>query len=105
MLARKSKPFCMTALAGATVIIAIASALPAQARVTQITITQRESPTYDGQSFGSVGQYERIVGTAAGELDPADPHNAIIQDIHLAPRNSRGRVEYLASFTMLSPSI
>lgn len=75
----------------------------AEARVTKITISQRESPTYSGRSFGGVGQYERIVGTATGELDPADPHNQIIQDLGLAPRNARGNVEYVATFTLLKP--
>jgi len=29
-----------------------------------------------------------------GELDPFDKHNDIINDLELAPRNSRGKVEY-----------
>src|SRR5215469_17108749 len=38
-----------------------------------------------------------------GELDPNDAHNAIIQDIKLAPRNARGMVEYSASFQLVKP--
>ena len=35
-------------------------------------------------------------GKAYGELDPNDPKNALITDIKLAPRNARGKVEYVA---------
>ena len=83
--------------------LGLALAATAEARVTRITITRTESPTYSGQSFGTVGQYEKIIGTATGELDPADRHNAIIQDIQLAPRNAGGEVEYTASFTLVKP--
>jgi hypothetical protein len=93
----------LSLLTSAVAAVIIGSTAPAEARVTKITITQRESPTYSDQSFGSIGQYERIVGTAAGELDPNDSHNTIIQDIQLAPRNARGMVEYVATFTMLKP--
>jgi hypothetical protein len=75
----------------------------AEARVTKITITQIESPTYTGESFGNVGQYERLVGTAAGEIDPQDRHNEIISDIRFAPRNARGNVEYVSTFTLVKP--
>ena len=64
----------------------------AQARVTRIAIEKKASPAFDGASFGSAGQYETLAGKAFGELDPNDPHNAVIQDIKLAPRNARGMV-------------
>ncbi|CAM4005707.1 Alpha/beta hydrolase domain-containing protein [Paracidovorax anthurii] len=54
-------------------------------------------------SYGSVGTYEKLTGTLRGELDPADPRNAIIQDLQLAPRNGRGMVEYSADFVLLKP--
>jgi hypothetical protein len=54
-------------------------------------------------SFGNVGQYEKLIGTATGEIDPADRHNTIIQDVQLAPRNANGKVEYTASFTLVKP--
>lgn len=47
--------------------------------------------------------YEMLRGKVYGELDPKDRRNAIIQDIELAPRNSRGRVEYVATFTLYRP--
>ena len=74
-----------------------------EAKVTTLTIISRQSPTYGGQSFGAVGQYEKIIGTASGEIDPADPRNAIITDIQLAPRNANGKVPYTATFTLIKP--
>lgn len=51
---------------------------PAAARVTKIEIATRESPAYAGASFGAAGQYERLIGTLTGEIDPADRRNTII---------------------------
>jgi hypothetical protein len=75
----------------------------AEARITRITVTRVESPTFGGASFGDVGQYEKLVGRAFGEVDPADPRNAVIADISLAPRNSRGMVEYSTDLYILRP--
>ena len=86
-----------------TIAIFLGSAARAEARVIRIVIDQKNSPAYDGKSFGDVGQYEIITGRAFGELDPKDPHNAIITDIQFAPRNSLGMVEYVATFTLLKP--
>ncbi|MGH9937895.1 MAG: alpha/beta hydrolase domain-containing protein [Blastocatellia bacterium] len=76
---------------------------PIQARVTRIVIEQKQSPAYEGRSFGGVGQYEILIGKAYGELDPKDLRNTIITDIQLAPRNARGLVEYVATFTLVKP--
>jgi hypothetical protein len=62
-----------------------------------------QSPTFGGLSFGSVGQYEKLRGTAYGELDPSDPWNAVITDIGLAPVNARGMVEYSMDIFILKP--
>ena len=70
-----------------TSAIALGIVSPASARVTQMTITTVESPTFGGASFGSVGQYERIEGKISGEVDPNNPQNAVIVDVELAPRN------------------
>ena len=73
--------------------------LTVEAQITRIVIdrARSESPTFEGRAFGangSVGQYEKLRGKAYGELDPADPRNAVITDLARAPRNSRGKVEY-----------
>jgi Alpha/beta hydrolase domain len=75
----------------------------AQARITKIKITRIESPTFEGRSFGNVGQYEKLVGRVEGELDAADPHNFIITDIALAPRNAKGEVAYETDIMVLRP--
>ena len=89
------------ALAAATLLTASA----AEALITRIVIdpARSQSPTFGGLAFGTVGQYEKLRGTAFGELDPADPHNAVITDIELAPRNRNGKVEYSMDIFILKP--
>ncbi len=92
--------------AGVTLTVAIAMfawAPPLQARVKKIVIEKKASPAFDGASFGAAGQYETLAGKAYGELDPKDPHNAIITDIELAPRNAKGLVEYVTTFFIVKP--
>jgi hypothetical protein len=52
---------------------------------------------------GNGPAYELLRGHFVGGVDPADPHNAIITDLALAPRNARGRVEYSATFAIAKP--
>jgi len=75
---------------------------PAHARIVGIDIATIE-PFADGAEFGAAGAYERLTGTARGELDPADPANAGIVDIALATRNARGMVEYRTDLFILRP--
>ena len=91
--------FCAALIAG--------FALPplAQARITRIEIDPAlsQSPTFGGYSWPGVGQYEKIVGKAHGEVNPHDRQNRGIVDIELAPRNARGNVEYSFDFYVLKP--
>ncbi|MBQ1762579.1 MAG: hypothetical protein IIZ92_06730, partial [Aquincola sp.] len=73
----------------------------AEARVVRITIDS--STPVAGGPFGSAGAYELLRGTAYGEIDPADPRNALITDIELAPRNANGKVAYAAQFALHKP--
>jgi hypothetical protein len=75
----------------------------ASAQVTRLEITSREEVA-NGQVFGSAGTYVNVRGRVHGELDPRDRRNRIIQDIELAPKNARGRVEYVATFSLMLPS-
>jgi len=70
----------------------------ADARVTKIVVDDRQPLLVAGQTIA----YEQIAGRAFGELDPADPLNAIIQDIELG-RNADGKVRYVASFVLTKP--
>src|SRR5579864_903264 len=87
----------------ATVALILAWGAPANARITRIVIDYRESPAFQGRSFGETGQYERLTGHAYGELDPKDPLNAIITDIRFAAHNTHGLVEYVATFSLAKP--
>jgi hypothetical protein len=73
-----------------------------EAAVVRLEITRVE-PAFGGHVFSPVGPYERLTGRAHGEVDPAHPGNAIIQDLHLAPRNARGMVEYVTDLEILRP--
>jgi hypothetical protein len=71
--------------------------------ITRLTFNEAPTVAFGGASFGKVGSYEKIEGRAFGELDPANPLNAVITDIRLAPRNARGMVEYAVDFYILRP--
>lgn len=75
----------------------------AEARITSIHIDRIE-PFASGMPFGDVGAYERVIGTAKGELDPADSRNKGIVNIDKAPRNANGKVEYETEFFLLRPA-
>lgn len=94
------KPLATAALVTWTIA---SLALPAAAQVSRLEVTTRESLD-NGRAFGTAGRYEVIRGRVHGELDPLDRHNRIIQDIDLAPRNARGRVEYVATFALAMPA-
>lgn len=77
-------------------------ALPAQARLVRLEIDKRDIVA-DGQTFGSAGPYEKLVGRAFFEAEPAHPRNREVFDIDRAPRNSRGRVQFSADVMILKP--
>ena len=67
-----------------------------QARVARFVVEKVETLADDSS-------YERLLGRAYGELDPAAPGNAVISDLQFAPRNSRGKVEYVSTFSLAKP--
>jgi hypothetical protein len=75
----------------------------AEARITKISVTRVESPTFEGRVFGSVGQYEKFVGHVEGELDPADRQNSVITDLARAPRNANGKIVYATDIMIFRP--
>ena len=83
-------------------LIALCTATVADARVVRFVVEQRR-PFADGKSFGPVGPYERLDGTAYFEVDPRDPLNAVIVNVDKAPRNARGMVEFSTRFIILKP--
>jgi hypothetical protein len=84
-------------------LVAVAFALPCDARVVRFVVEQTR-PFAGGMSFGHVGPYQRLDGTAYMEVDPRDPLNAVIVNLDKAPRNASGLVEFTAPFFILKPA-
>mgnify|MGYP006979348049 CR=1 FL=1 len=65
--------------------------------VTKLEVTNRQSFA-NGESFGDVGVYELLEGTAHFAVDPLNERNTAITDLELAPRDSDGKVQFSAGF-------
>ena len=70
--------------------------------LTDLQITRRTSFA-SGESFGDVGAYELLEGTAHYAVDPSHVRNQGITDLELAPRNTVGKVEFSSDFAVLQP--
>ena len=88
---------------GLIIVVVLAAAGAAQARLTEIRV-QKVEPFAEGTTFGAAGAYERVLGVAKGELDPADARNRGIVNLDRAARNPRGHVEYEVEWFMLRPA-
>ena len=94
MLAKLLRFPAVTALA----LALVAWVAPTEAKVTRIVIDA--TAAIAGQP-----DYVQLTGRAFGELDPNDPHNAIITDIsNPLALDSNGKAEYIASFVIRMPS-
>src|SRR5438067_1327038 len=89
-------------LAGIGWLLAVAFNYSCEARVVRFVVEQTRSFA-GGTSFGDVGPYQRLDGTAHMEVDPRDPLNAVIVNLDKAPRNARGLVDFSAPFYILKP--
>jgi hypothetical protein len=87
---------------GTALMAVLIGAPAAHAQVRRIEVLTRE-PASGRQQAGAAVAYEIVRGRVHGEVDPADPHNRIIQDQQRAPRTARGRVEYVATFAVAVP--
>src|SRR5581483_1634799 len=74
----------------------VALNINAQAAVREFRIESRKG-------FPADNRFELLEGRFSGALDPDDPHNRIINDLKLAPRDSNGKVAYAATFKLLKP--
>jgi hypothetical protein len=72
------------------------------AEVAKIEITSRQVFA-DGMKFGNVGAYEKIKGRLHYSVDPGNPANSRIIDLKYAPKNAKGRVEFVGEFILLKP--
>jgi hypothetical protein len=91
----------------AAVAIACICSAVTEAKVIRIEILKTErvdpAPPAAAGATQATPPYERLSGKFYGELDPADPKNALITDIQLATRNARGKVEYVGTFSLMKP--
>jgi hypothetical protein len=67
-------------------------------------VVQRRELFAGGHSFPITGPYEKLVGKIHGEVDPKHRLNRIVVNLDQAPRNHRGRVEYVSDFCILKPA-
>lgn len=84
------------------VLTTLLCAAALQARVVSVEIAQKQAVA-EGKRFGLAGEYEAIAGKLHFAVDPADPANATIADLSLAPRNAAGEVEFAADFYFVRP--
>jgi hypothetical protein len=90
--------------------LALRGCPPGELRVCTHSARQRGSPNVTNSegvlqiSCVRRGSHHRVTDAVDGSPGPEDdPHNAIIQDIGLAPRNEDGYVEYTATFFLVKP--
>jgi hypothetical protein len=58
----------VAALVASALLVSLARS--AEARIARIEITSLQSPSFEDVSFGTTGQYEKLVGRR-GEVDPS----------------------------------
>src|SRR5262249_22992688 len=74
--------------------------------VTRLEVSLRR-PLAEGMPFGGpggeIGPYEELKGRLHFAIDARHPSNRRITDVELAPRNSRGQVEWSSDVSILLP--
>ena len=85
------------------ILVWAAMASPGLAGVVSAEVREK-GPWVAQKSFGKGGSYEYLAGVVHYEIDPASDEAADIADIHLAPVNARGMVEYSGPFLILRPT-
>ncbi len=70
--------------------------------ITRITITSIQT-AFNGATFGNVGAYELVSGTAYGKIDPKAGENQGLAYLQDAPLDADGYIEYSMDFRMLRP--
>jgi hypothetical protein len=83
------------------VVLLVLAASTAEAQVARLEVLSREAAP--GATVGAAGPYEIVRGRIHGEVDPSHRQNGIIQDLKMAPRNARGKAEYVATFALAKP--
>ena len=68
----------------------------------ELSVAER-FPFAEGQEFGAIGAYERLVGRARFAVDPGAPAQQGITDIEKAPTDADGLVRFAGDFSLLKP--
>src|SRR5262245_12958825 len=84
----------------ACVFLGVASS--SESRIVRFEVASRQE-VLNGRAVGLASSFERITGKVHFAVDPRNAANQIITDINLAPRNSRGEVEFSADFFLIKP--
>lgn len=85
-----------------SLVLLIAVPFLVAASVVEVEIHSREVVS-DAPDHGRTGPYEVIKGVIHFEVDPDNPANRRIVDLHLAERNKQNRVEFSADFELHKP--
>src|SRR5262245_40620052 len=85
-------------LASAALTSARSSPMP----LTRFEVTSR-LPYAGNRSFGPIGAFEQVDGTAHFAVDPMHPANRGICDLQLAPRNRAGLIEFASDLSLVLP--
>ena len=72
------------------------------AKVVRVEVTSR-ADVLNGQTFGSAGAYERVVGRVYFSVSIANPHNRRIVDVDKAVNLRNGEVEFASDFVAVRP--
>jgi hypothetical protein len=100
---KKIRPFNAALSTAAIAMAMLGWGTPAEAHVDSFVIDS-QVPAFGGAAVGTAGSYVQVNGRVFGSIDPKDPLNAIIQDIDLAPKDAKGKVDYISTFEIVMPS-
>lgn len=89
--------------AALALLVQVATVTGSAAEVTRFETLALEATAPEGRRLREPGTAEKVIGRATVAVDPADPRNAGIADIAVAPRNAEGRVEAVADVVLLRP--
>jgi hypothetical protein len=86
----------------AALLLCLFFASLAHSAVTRVEVLNR-ADILNGDPQGAAGPYERVTAKVYFAVDPKNPHNQIIADVDLAPRNAAGLVEFSADLCLIRP--
>ncbi|MCH2375696.1 MAG: hypothetical protein MK538_16045, partial [Planctomycetes bacterium] len=92
-----------SAVAAFLLLSIFAQSATLQAELVSLEVIE-SGPFADGEPFGTTGPYTYLRGVARFEVDPGHELNRVIVDVENVPKNERGKVEFEADVSILTPS-